>query len=108
MDSIEFLAIIIVFACIVSWYIHNVRSGSDGHAGLFAMRKDAVAPKTSFPRNSFRAQSSTKNAGARTAQTTDANRNSQIGQIYQQRREARYRVKGKASRYRPKKAGPLH
>jgi len=108
MDSIEFLAIIAVLAGILAWYIHNVRAGSDGHAGLFALRQDAGSPKPNPPRSRYRATSRAKNqtpAHGGKIESCDSH-DGPKPRKFRQRDEARYRVKDKAARYRPKKAGP--
>lgn len=106
MGSIEFLAIIAVLAGIFAWYIHNIRSGSDGHAGLLALRQDARAPKPNPPGSRYRAISHTKNQipdpGGEIERSDNHERQSH--RKFRQREESRYRVKDKTARYRSQKA----
>ena len=108
MDSIEFLAIISVFVGILAWYIHNVRSGSDGHAGLLALRQNADAPKPNPPGSRYRTTSRARNQipgdGGKIESCGNHDRPSH--RKFRQRDGPRYRIKDKAARYRPKKAGP--
>lgn len=108
MDSIEFLAIITVLAGILAWYIHNVRTGSDGHAGLLAFRQDSGVPNPNPPGSRYRPASRAKNQLPDQEGKVERcdNHGRQSPRRFRQRDEPRYRVKDKAARYRPQKARP--
>ena len=120
MDSIEFLLIIGVFAAILGWYLHNERTGGDGHEGLFALRGAADENKTAQekaeakiarnlqnrptpPKTNFKPAQSKVVRRPKTAQgakgPTSAHKRSETGAArvsgsgYRQRTGQRYRVK---------------
>ena len=97
MDSIEFLLIIIVFAGVLSWYLHNHQSGSNGGVGLLALQNDDAdcASKDPAPKSRPHAAAIAK---TRMAEADTAPK----PQSFRPREGARYRVREKSAAYRMK------
>lgn len=106
MDSIEFIAIIVVLAAILAWYIHNVRAGADGHAGWFALRQDGEAHSPSQLPGRNRPQKAGAEGPVETTEMLvgDSNPNTQSRRKFRRQEKARYRVKEKAVLFKPHKA----
>lgn len=108
MDSIEFIVIIAVLANILVWYVHNVRSGLGGHAGLFALRQDQGENEPAQQRCPDRPTVYVKKQTVdnRVKAAPSCSRHTPPQQRFRRQKEARYRVVDKAARYTPQKARP--
>ncbi len=111
MDTIEFLLIVAVFAAVLYWYLQNAEANSDGLIGFLALADDPEIAKHGR-RRSYRLKDRTarKPAGMRdsreavsnTITYTQANEDEQVRRRFRRQDEARYRVKDKAARFKPK------
>lgn len=57
METLEFIAVILTFAIVLSWYLHNLWSQSDGRRGLLALSADPVAKNPDAPTKAYRMKS---------------------------------------------------
>ncbi len=54
MESLEFLAILLVGISVAGWYYMNEAKGADGDIGLLALKPDAFAPPVEKTRGRYR------------------------------------------------------
>ncbi len=99
MDSIEFLALLLVFAGVLAWYLYNLRAGAGGHAGLLALKEDPVAakPKSKHANYSIRERTDKKNAGGDNQGAANAVEETFQQQAPSRQARARYRSREKAA-----------
>ncbi|MEO1241397.1 MAG: hypothetical protein AAFX54_05765 [Pseudomonadota bacterium] len=107
METLEFIAVILTFAIVLIWYLHNHLAQSDGARGLLALRPDPAAGPDAKPAKAYRmksraAQSPTakildertqKEAPANTASSSEKPDAARMRRKFRRQDEARYRVK---------------
>ena len=104
MEGLEFIAVIIVLAAILAWYLQNITTGGDGSRGLLAMRTDPKEVENERPKRSYRSKSRiagraqdrpavfAQKAGGQGA-ASDAVHAERMRRKFRRQDEARYRVK---------------
>ena len=108
MNSLVFIAVIITFAIVLVWYIHNEQAGADGSQGLLALNPDPETEEAGPEKRSYRTKSRaaqrtrarsvndiTKNADAGTPSFKKRMTTVDIRRKFRRQDEARYRVKDK-------------
>jgi cbb3-type cytochrome oxidase subunit 3 len=110
MDSLEFLLIVAVFAGVLWWYLANERAGAGGLAGLLAL-KDDPEPAKAEKKKSYRIKDRPARGAARLRDSrTDTapktyrsldDESARMRQRFRRQDEARYRVKDKATGFKP-------
>ncbi|MEM9618335.1 MAG: hypothetical protein AAF936_10275 [Pseudomonadota bacterium] len=107
METLEFIAVILTFAIVLTWYLHNHWSQSDGRRGLLALRADPIAKNPDAPTKAYRMKSrvaqplNAKPSHNETLSTKHVNKASscekpdaaRMRRKFRRQDEARYRVK---------------
>ncbi|NOX94817.1 MAG: hypothetical protein GXP04_06875 [Alphaproteobacteria bacterium] len=62
-ESLEFIAIIAVFAVILFWYLQNIHAETQGTRGLLALSDDPETTQASPRRSAYRIKSRTARLG---------------------------------------------
>jgi len=100
MEILEFIAVILVLAAILVWYLQNATKGGDGARGLLAMRAEPNEAVSDGPKRAYRAKSriarraqDQKAAFDQADAASEEIHTERMRRKFRRQDEARYRVK---------------